>query len=257
MVLLLDQGNTRLKWMLVREDGTVHASGAKVNRGSLSGVCKEIRRSASGIPSEVIACNVAGLRRQADLSKAFTAEFATSVRFVAHENLPCSPLKAGYLQPQTLGLDRWLAMVGAWSLYPQALIVVSAGTAVTVDAIDRSGQHLGGYIVPGLELQLRCLSSIGTLPRLGRQHVGCVAEEVFGRTTKDAIARGVVKALASLVDACAAEQAMDGRRASVVLTGGDAAMIAGHIRSKNVVVDELVFRGLWIAATNSGAQLRL
>jgi len=80
---------------------------------------------------------------------------------------------------------------------------------------------------------------------------------VFVRTTKEAIVRCVVKALASLVDEWAAEQAMGGRRASVVLTGGDAAMIAGHIRSKNVVVDELVFRVLWIAATNSGAQLRL
>ena len=73
---------------------------------------------------------------------------------IVHSEAAKSGLRNKYIEPKLLGVDRWLAMLGAVALWPQhSMLVVDAGTALTLDWVDESGQHLGGWIIPGFRLQ--------------------------------------------------------------------------------------------------------
>ena len=67
-------------------------------------------------------------------------------------------LRCAYQQVGNLGIDRWLALISGYTLYPNmAAIVVDAGTATTIDVLNNDGQHLGGWILPGLDLMTSSL----------------------------------------------------------------------------------------------------
>lgn len=255
MILLLDQGNTRLKWLLVSRDGVVESAGYSSNRASLLRVCEEIQSSSPVLPAEVVACNVAGSHRQAYLADVFSASFGTKVRFLTHDDVDCGALRSGYLQPNTLGMDRWLAMLAARRACDRTLLVVSVGTAMTVDAVHCSGQHLGGYIAPGVRAQVASLSRAAGLPSFDWLKEDAVAKG-WGVNTRGAIWLGVTRSLAALVEKSVGQLEREvGERPTVVLTGGDSKVVANQLVVPYSVVDDLVFRGLWTAISGGAAQL--
>ena len=115
-----------------------------------------------------------------------------------------------YRQPRRLGVDRWVAMIGAWSEFESSCLVVDAGTAVTIDAIDDTGQHLGGQILPGVALMARALASnTSDIPDTSRRS-----------------ARG------------------EGHSPALVLTGGDASRILSSLKTEPNHRPHLVLQGL-------------
>jgi len=150
-----------------------------------------------------------------------------------------------YDQPAQLGADRWAALIGARALQPGPLVVATAGTATTIDALDADDRFIGGYILPGLRLMLESLArNTADLPHAA----GHAAD--WPRNTDDAIHNACTDAQAALI-----ERVRDqlGPQATVLLSGGAAAVIGPRLRCVHRRVDDLVLHGLarLAAADNS------
>ena len=142
----------------------------------------------------------------------------------------------GYHEPARLGVDRWLALLGAWRRSPSAACVVDCGSAVTVDILDAQGRHLGGWIAPGLQMMRAALQRDTALPLAQGP-----AQAEPGHDTNAAIVGGTLLAAVGLV-----EQAMRYAPASarLLLTGGDAGEIAQHLGRPYELCPDLVLEGL-------------
>ena len=158
VVLAIDAGNTRIKW-------GVHDGRAWTITGVLP--TAESGRVGDGWASlaridRAVACNVAG----ADVERNLVAACARHRISLAMATSRAEQLGVvnGYRDPAQLGADRWAALVAAWrrstavDLFPPACVVVNAGTAVTVDALDSDGVFRGGLILPGMRLMLQALA---------------------------------------------------------------------------------------------------
>ena len=101
------------------------------------------------------------------------------------------PVKNLYQTPQTLGVDRLAAVVEAHSAQPNhPILVIDAGTCITFDFIDESGQYLGGNISPGIDMRFKALHSFTSkLPLVNRE--GEIPP--LGKTTETAIRSGIIK----------------------------------------------------------------
>lgn len=146
-------------------------------------------------------------------------------------------LTLAYVQADRLGIDRWLTLVALANL-GRPVIVVDAGTALTIDALDAHNRHLGGYILPGLRVMRRALvDDTFALPPVDQE--GSIAP---GTNTADCIANGSILALAGAVEKAVAQYPM--QRPVIVWTGGD----ANRIRLFTAVPGEyrpaLVFEGM-------------
>ncbi|HNP64753.1 MAG TPA: type III pantothenate kinase, partial [Woeseiaceae bacterium] len=181
--LLLDVGNSRLKWG-VYEDGEIHRTGhislGNIKEKGLSALTTKLPRNAD----VVFASNVAGASFATRLSGVVGMHCNADVHFARSERRGWG-ITNSYRQPRLLGVDRWVAMIGAYAEVKSACLVVDAGTAVTLDALDREGNHLGGQIIPGVETMLDSLSNktsdIPVVRASSKPSVGDL--KMFGRNT--------------------------------------------------------------------------
>jgi type III pantothenate kinase len=144
-----------------------------------------------------------------------------------------------YQQPEKLGVDRWLALVAVHNHYPVPACIVDCGTAITVDLIDADGKHQGGLISPGLTLMKKSLAE-GTEALEFNE-----ANHVFGPAnfTEAAIYSGTLSAAAGLIEHVLT---MQSNATQLILTGGDAEIIATQLGVKAIIDNDLVLRGLAI-----------
>jgi type III pantothenate kinase len=158
-------------------------------------------------------------------------------------------LTNGYLDPTLLGADRWLALIGAWTKVKSALCVVDAGTAVKVDSVDANGQHLGGLIAPGIHMMREALMhKTSDIAKAANQSSPSLAG-VLANNTVAAVSRGAVFALAGMADRAAEViEQNSGTTPKLLITGGDATIIAGAMRSHGETVPDLVLQGLAVIA---------
>ena len=247
MILVIDVGNTRLKWAWLTSTGLSDQQ-AIVHRDAKPGIWTSALFESGQKPSRVLVSNVAGAAMAKTLAQLAKKKFKVKVEFVTatHE---FQGLTNGYLDPALLGADRWLALIGAWTMAHTALCVVDAGTAVKVDGVDASGQHLGGLIAPGIHMMREALmnrtsdiakAALCSTPSLA----GILANNTIG-----AVSRGAVFALAGMADRAAEviEQST-GARPKLFITGGDAGMITGTMLGHGEIVPDLVLRGLALIA---------
>ncbi len=236
-LLAVDAGNTRLKWGLAQ-------GGAWRRKGALP--AREADRLEAVVlpdrPARVLVSCVAGegVRRALD---AALARLGGSVSWLM-------PAAAGhgvrntYAEPARLGADRYAMLVACAHLGLAPCVVVGAGTAVTVDALDGAGVFLGGLILPGPKLMREALAA-GTAGV--REVAGSLRD--FPRTTGDGVETGVWWAIAGAVEALRGRLAgVAGEVPLAVLSGGEAAGLAAVLPGPIRVVEDLVLEGLlWIA----------
>jgi type III pantothenate kinase len=148
-----------------------------------------------------------------------------------------------------LGSDRWSALIGAWTKARSALCVVDVGTAVKVDSVDAAGRHLGGLIVPGIYMMREALMTKTSDIAEAAEHSTPSMAGVLANNTMGAVSRGAVFALAGLADRAAEviEQST-GVKPKLFITGGDAGMITGTMRTRGEIVPDLVLQGLAVIA---------
>jgi type III pantothenate kinase len=236
-MLLVDIGNTRLKWAVV-QDGRLIAGCALVNSQLNRDELVEIWKTQSRPKRLGIACVSAN--RLLELVLAVAVELWPGLEIIpvksqAHAFGVCN----AYQQPEKLGVDRWLALVAVRRHYQIPACIVDCGTAITVDLIDANGNHQGGLISPGLMLMRKALAE-GTEALQFPQ-----TDYPFGlaKYTEAAIYSGTLYAAVGLIEHVLTRQA---NTVQLILTGGDAGLIAQQLKGKPVIDAELVLRGLAI-----------
>lgn len=228
MFLLIDAGNTRIKfgshdgrdWLL--RDALRHAD---ISAFHLPDEC---------VPQRVLVANVAG----AEVAQALRTRLAVvapgvPVEFLRAEALRCG-LRNGYANPAQLGADRWAALVGAWRELGRACLVVSAGTATTVDFIDADARFAGGCILPGLDMMRASLAGgTANLPLAEGAYVA------HPDNTLDAIASGCLNAQLGAIDRMRMPANLP-----LVLTGGAADALTPLLPGEVLLRPWLVLDGL-------------
>ncbi len=249
MMLLIDAGNSRVKFAI--RDGS-DILDVRVT-DSVNGECGEtaFRNAVSPVltgADRVIVANVAGERFVRCLVDLCSSLAAPSPEFLTATRRQCGVVNA-YADPAQLGVDRWMAIVAAYVENRTDLLVIDAGSALTIDGVDASGRHLGGCIAPGLDMMraalLRDTSDLAQLSRDGSD----APDSVFADNTRAAIASGCRNAVAGLVQRAFREQAARTCvKPRVVVTGGNASVVESALPVPYSHVPDLVLRGLALAA---------
>lgn len=253
MLLLIDIGNTRIKWARFDARGMGPQSAAVHASWTESEFVQQILNS--GPRAERVLIGNVGGQRMGELARAaIGAAWSIQPRFV-HSPAEQAGIRNAYPEPAKLGVDRWLCLLGGRALEPRPLCVVSVGTAMTIDGLDAGGQHLGGVIVPGPDLMVSSLLK-NTSDIAQRAATGQTRDALFADNTLGAIQQGAVQALAALVDR--ARDTLEkqlGEPPALLLTGGACARIQSAIRSSGREIPDLVLRGLAVIALteSSGA----
>ena len=247
MILVIDVGNTRLKWAWLTSTGLSDQQ-AIVHLDAKPGIWTAALFESGQKPSRVLVSNVAGPSMAKTLTQLARKSFGVKVEFITAAQ-EFHGLTNGYLDPALLGADRWLAFIGAWTLARSALCVVDAGTAVKVDSVDANGQHLGGLIAPGIHMMREVLMQKTSDIAKAVEHSTPSLAGVLANNTIGAVSRGAVFALAGMADRAAEviEQST-GAKPKLFITGGDAGMITGTMRTRGEIVPDLVLRGLAVIA---------
>jgi len=138
---------------------------------------------------------------------------------------------------QSMGVDRWLVLLGCYerNLYP--CVVVDSGTATTIDLMNAQGEHEGGYILPGLSLAQSALTTNTCIPEQPE-----LAQQVkIPMSTAETMNFSMPAATAALAEQCALSLA---NNATIILTGGGATALSAHMSSPVIQAEYLVFEGL-------------
>jgi len=242
--LLLDVGNTRLKWGVLDDGGirrTGHISQEKLREQGLSALTTKLPRRVDA----VWVSNVVGTSFATRLSGVLGLHCNADVHFARSERRGWG-VTNGYRQPRRLGVDRWVAMVGAWSEIQSACLVVDAGTALTLDAIDDDGVHLGGQIIPGAETMFESLatatSDIPHVAASSKQSSGDL--KMFGANTAAAVREGAQNAVAGAIERAIRTLRSNAYDPTIILTGGGASRILGALEETPMHSPNLVLSGL-------------
>ncbi len=244
MNLLVDIGNSRLKW--------AHSSDGKViDHGSCGYDRKNFRASLQSAmqsmdaPGEILVANVAG------------QELATALEDYCYSRWTITPVFAkvseklagvhnNYKNPRELGIDRWMAAVAAWQIYQVAVCVVDCGTALTIDVVDNDAVYSGGYIIPGIDLMIKSLST--DTDQINVSHSESMSLQP-GLNTVDSVVHGVYTACVSAIRQVLQQSRENwGEEVRLVLTGGAAESIGKHFDGEADIEPWLVLQGLQLTA---------
>jgi len=232
--LLIDAGNTAIKWRLANAEGLLDAGGSVSDVSSLFTVIEAENWGMAGLAS------VASDAADAELIAALTASGARAVHRATAQS-SCLGLVSSYADPERMGVDRWLAMLAAHAHNDGALCVIDAGTAVTVDLVSAEGVHEGGYILPGADLMRRALTSATDRIQVGALQAPAI---VPGNNTQACVTAGSWRAVVGAVESTMAEY--PGHRP--LLTGGAASTLR-DLGLVATVSPDLVMEGirLWLS----------
>lgn len=246
MLLVIDSGNTRTKWALVDSAGKMQAVEA----------CMNADLSASTLPQ---AAQKAGKVLIANVAGEIVAQKITQLLAPLNAHFLVAKHQAGsvinqYEQVEKLGADRWAALIAAWKLNQQATLVVSAGTAITIDCLIKSEQidtgiFLGGTIMPGLRLMQAALTQ-----NTAQLNVEEGSYSTFPNNTQNAIQTGCLNAaIGAILMLLQQLQKNSDLPAKIIISGGDASTIADALmpylkvnENQLMIVENLVLQGLVI-----------
>lgn len=245
MKLLIDAGNTRIKWALVNDAGDWIRSGVlPVGQASelpvLFAGSTEIEQIwVSNVAGEEVSHHVRGIG----------ADRSLQVHFAVAEEKQRG-VRNGYFNAAQLGSDRWAALIAAWNLVQGKCLVVNCGTAITIDALSGQGKFLGGLILPGIELMQRSLAAAADQLKAGHIKPGQGKYVQFPVNTTDAMFSGAIQAGCGAIQR---QYALLGAGSQVVLSGGAAEALKEYINLPLRVVDNLVLQGLLLISQEPGA----
>lgn len=238
--LVIDVGNSRTKWGLHGPRGWIRF-GITPNAEIAALAMREWHNLPR--PMRAVGVNVAGeparVRVEAQL-----ARWRMAPEWLIATDAACGVTNR-YARPAQLGPDRWAALIAAWrrsastDLFPPACVVVNAGTAVTVDALDAEGVFRGGLILPGMRLMLQALaqntSALKAAPGEFRE---------FPDNTADALYSGAMQAICGAVEQMRRQIDTNPAQVRVYLSGGAAPEIVPHLNAPVEVVENLVLEGV-------------
>ena len=247
-ILVIDIGNSRMKWAMRGPRGWT-AKGAVPTQDIGTLAVRDWQTLER--PARAIGVNVAGeaarVRVEGQLARwRLPVEWVTATP-------EAGGVTNGYDTPSQLGPDRWVSLIAARrravaanESIPRACVVVNAGTAVTVDALDENGAFRGGLILPGIDLMLRSLADRTVGLRTPPGHFA-----TFPTSTPDALFSGAVQAACGAIEQMRRRVRGHGPEVTCYLAGGSAAEIAPHLAAPVELVENLVLEGVLVLALMS------
>lgn len=241
MRLLVDVGNTQVKYVFqISETPDAPAVLSDIVYLDYQSFKTQLQQGKFSQVSEVVLANVHG-KNVLDAITNWAA--LNNVAFLqVHSTAKAFGVCSSYQQPERLGVDRWLAMIGAKQLYPQQnLLIIDAGTATTVDVLDANGQHYGGWIMPGVQtlfdsLLTRTTKIIAT--------PNATASLSFGLDSSNCLSHGswamTIGAVKEAIIQANSRLTID----KILVTGGNGEEITKLIADKLQLEPKLVFHGL-------------
>ena len=268
MVMLIDAGNSRIKWCRFNpyesHTDVTEVMSENYPKGGISAKNKSTKADTVKVllsqekPAKMRMVHVLGELFEREV-KAFCLEHEIEFAFVSTHTASYCGVTNGYSLPAQLGADRFVALIGAYHLYPESeRIIVDAGTAVTIDALARNGQHLGGVILPGLQLCSDTLIKNTVLPNISKVN----DIDVFATNTTTGIKSGSLYGLSGAIhhicDIMERKRAAELKSNSCqrIVCGGDSQQLAGYLQTYNAsekyaVIPDLVMYGLRIIERNN------
>lgn len=268
MKLLIDIGNSCLKWAVLDKPLTITDAlpQARIHYHQSPPLAEQFNAAWGNLPyptGGVWISSVAAPQLLIDIQQWTQQQW----QLIPHR-VQSSTFAAGvynsYAQPERLGVDRWLAMIGAYQQFKTACCIVDCGTAVTIDVIDTHGQHQGGLISTGLTKMLRALThETAELGQYGA-HLNPVAAlspmPLLANHSQAAMQRGIAYSVVGMIhyvlnNLATIPNLMQGGNASpvscapsipitLVMTGGDAAVLLPLLQYSYHYIPDLVLRGL-------------
>lgn len=241
--LLLDIGNSATKWMFFDAHGQF--TEGRIDTAEIGdGLVHELE------DAMVLVSSVAS----PELQKALSADLAPLCRQVwfAQSRSSLNGLVNSYADPERMGVDRWLAMLGARRRVSGRVCVVDAGSALTIDLVTEDGRHEGGYIIPGVTLMERAL--FADTDRVRDSLSGSVSIAP-GRSTAEAVSHGLLLAQAGAVHLALGQAAASGEAPQVLICGGGAEDLARVLDAEVTIASRLVIEGLVMQSQIERAEL--
>jgi type III pantothenate kinase len=240
MVLLVDAGNSRLKWSELDAAGNLSAQRALAYDGRPAldvflGLLDTLPKISRITLVHVLTHLFAESAQEACAQRQLPLHIARSVD-------KAYGITSGYQQPHTLGADRFVGLVAAHQLAgTRASLVIDCGTAVTVDAVEKDGRHLGGVILPGLQLSADALISRAQ----NRLSLSFEQPDIFADGTARAIGSGCLFGLVGAIEGiCARMQNAMSTPPVRILTGGDAEHLYPWLSGNYRMQPDLLMQGL-------------
>lgn len=235
MILAIDSGNTNIKWGIHNHQTFLNVVVTpQFNFSSLEDSWKVIPPLAL-----IIISNVAGSAVQKSLGDLLPIVPCQPL-WVEAKKIQCG-LRNNYNDPKSLGSDRWASLIAVWNIYHEPCIVVTIGTAMTIDMISETGEFIGGKITPGLRLLNNALVDDTCLPNADSGKY-----DSFSLSTENALFTGVIDSLVGVIERT--QRAMlnkyNYKKVHCILSGGDSEVILPYLDPQFMIIDNLVLKGL-------------
>jgi len=257
-ILDVDMGNSRMKWRLLSREGAhirfqdygFQDNGFQDNGFQEHGV--QDYDDGNGfsfaglnvVPKRVRVSSVVVDQRRDQFIQHCNRQWYLTPEF-ARVQRHCGGVTQAYKDPGRLGVDRWLGLLAAFKQHG-GCVLVSCGSAVTLDLLANDGRHLGGYIVPGLAMMHRALftGTDGVKVEMAREF-----DDLHpGLDTETAVHKGTMAMIKGLVEHGVSEyRAATGASPPLLITGGDGATVRGFLAAKAIYNPYLVLDGLAVA----------
>jgi type III pantothenate kinase len=255
--LLIDAGNSRIKWSLVDENGAALESAAFDHDAAPDW-------STQPQPRDAWISNVAGEAAAQRIDALLDARWPGLPRTTVRAEARQCGVTNGYAEPSSLGSDRWCGLIGAHAAFQgENLLIATFGTATTLEALRADGTFTGGLIAPGWSLMMHSLGThTAQLPTLddaaarrALDHEPLKARSVFATDTRAALSSGCLLAQAGLIERAWRDLRADWQTdVRLVLGGGAANEIAGALDVPHTRHDSLVLAGLALIARDAAAR---
>ena len=243
MNLLVDSGNSFIQWVWANDESFI--AGDRCLTTAVSSLRE--KWADNDVPLRVIVSNVSGESVASEISKAVSELWQLEVEFIVSSK-NCCGLTNSYHIPGQLGVDRWMAMVAAYRMTQDPVIVIDCGTAVTIDLVNEKGLFIGGVIMPGLMTALQSL-------KLGTEAIedtGSINSDVnpASQSTEDGVIAGVLLGLAGGIERVVREQSLlVDKVPTILISGGDREKIVPYLTMPVALQPELVLEGMRVFAS--------
>ncbi len=238
MNLVLDVGNSYTKVSLFRGEDIIHLSLFKSNE--YVNLINEIKRIVKEYPNtkKVIVSSVSS--EHIELDRFLSENFEFSLKLNHFTKIPIKNL---YKTPETLGKDRLAAVIAANNIFPKTdVLIFDAGTALTVDFINKNNEYLGGSISPGIMMRYKALHHF--TKKLPELTINSNFDEIFGSTTNEAIISGVQNGIINEVEGFIKKYSKKYPEVKIIFTGGDTFFFEKRLNNKIFADPNIVLKGL-------------
>ena len=245
MKLLVDMGNSALKWTTISDGVLSH-----VNSSGYDDFSQQLQSGWQTLskPESITVSCVTHEPHWHELSRLTKAIWDTVPDRVVWSANGCGVVNA-YQRPENLGSDRWAAMIGAHALYQSDVCIVGCGTALTIDLLSANGQHQGGVIAPGSDMmQNSLLQTTAAISQSIPHSLAMEASDYWGQDTQSGIIKGSWVALAGAVRLVYEQYAKQSSQPICILSGGGAETLATYLDIKVELEPALVLKGLAVIA---------